>query len=174
MLDLADTELGPAATTALLYNMPSLTSLSCRSLSSPSQHTAVSQLRRLHVEGFGALDLSVLAPIRLGPHCSLELDDGVLTVYPGGEQEARLLRTAARNCLFASENIDFFGAGDEGDMCEEASVRMVGALAAGLAELDGCKTKFLRLRSFTLRRSSAAVVVGLLQAAPLVDSLALW
>ena len=173
-LDLGLAKLDAAATTALLYDTPSLTSLCCCSLSAPAQHTAVSQLRKLKLHN--NFNLSELAPIKLGPQCSLDLGNG-LGVYPGGELEALLLRTAARNSLHSCEIIYLRGSADDDGqpMGQEASARMVGALAAGLAgAADGCKITTLRLDDFILRRDSAAALVGFLQAAPLVDSLAFW
>ena len=175
VLDLVQApELGPAATTTLLYNMPSLTSLYCRSLSAPAtQHTAVSQLRSLQVGSFSIeLSLSVLAQIKLGPQCSLGLWCNGLVVYPGGAHEALLLRTAVRNSLRFCKGISMRAASDLGQpLGQEASERMVGALAAGLAGVEGGEMKSLGLRGFTLRRSSAAALVGLLQAAPRVNIL---
>ena len=167
VLDLQGTNLGPAATTALLYDMPSLTSLRCHALSAPAQRdqNGVSQLRELKLHDAG---IRVVGALGLSPECALDIS-GALFVHPGGEQEAQLLEATAGH-MRRSRKIALKGWGG-GCLEAGASERMVHALAVGLGE--GCQTTSLALEGLTLERSAAAELAELLHATPLVDRLAL-
>ena len=178
-LDLPWSRLGPAATTALLYHMPSLTSLQCCKLSAPTQThqqqqpVRVAQLKDLRVE---RSDLATLAGLHLSPQCILDLGEYCLTVVeegeePVGEEEVEVgvqQLAAAAQTLRHSHFIGLDGC--EGRLEAEASERMVRTLAAGLRG-GSHRVDSLKFWDFTFQQSNSAALVELLQAAPLVDSL---
>ena len=172
-LDLPGSKLGPAAATALLYDMPSLTSLQCRELSAPTRQQLVSPLRYIRVV---RADLPTLASLRLGPQCNLDLKATFINLCSGeygpvGVEEGLQQLTAAADTIRHSDFIGLSGWINRGHLEAEASERVVRTLAAGLRG-GSHRIDSLMFRSFTFQQgSSAAALVELLQAAPLVDSL---
>ena len=166
-LDLRWSKLGPSATAALLYDMPSLTSLQCWTLSAPNQQQLGTQLRDIAVMH---TDLPTLASLRLGPQCNLSLDL-CLKVAEGGLEEGGQQLAAAADTLRHCEWVSLDGHGIQGPLQAEASQRVVRTLAAGLGGAGSHRVDALEFRYFTLQQGSSAAFVELLRTAPLVDRL---
>ena len=161
-LDLFWSRLGPAATTALLYDMPSLTSLKCWGLSAPTRQQLVTQLKHICVV---RTDLPTLASLQLGPQCNLTLSTRFLPVEDGMQQ-----LTAAADTLRHCVSFGLDGCEMDGPLQAEASERVVRTLAAGLRE-GSHRVEYLQFHNFTFQQSSGAALVELLQATSLVDTL---
>ena len=175
-LDLPSSRLGPAATTAIMYDMPSLTSLKCDALSAPTRQQLVTQLKDIRVK---RTDLPTLASLRLGPQCNLDMPALGLShsfLMEGPEGEGRVAGglqqlAAAADTLGHCKSVSLCGEQEIGGPLEaEASERMMRALTAGLRGGSN-KLETMEFTNFTFQQGSSAALVELLQATPLVDNL---
>ena len=181
-LDLPWSMLGPAATTAALYDMPSLTSLHCYALSVPTQAPQRQQPVRVKELRVEESSLATLAGLHLSPQCNLDLCGSCLNVLvevegPEGEgmveAGVRLLAAVAADTLRHSDFIGldgFEGSDIEEPLEAEDSELLMRTLAAGLRG-GSHKVGSLEFGGFTFQQGNSAALVELLQAAPLVDSL---